>query len=177
MNASEDELRLLMSRGLNGDAAAHEQLLRSLAPVLRSYFGRRVHDAAHEVDDMVQETLIAIHTRRMSYDRVRPFMPWAYAIARYKMVDHFRRRGASIAVDELEEWHAAESFEEASSARLDVDRLLSGLPDKQQAAIRSTKIDGASVAETAANQGLSEADVKVSVHRGLKALAAKARER
>lgn len=175
MKASEEELRGLMDRSLGGDAAAHEALLRSLAPVLRSYFGHHIHDAVHDVDDLVQEALIAIHTRRMSYDRGRPLMPWAYAIARYKLVDHFRRRGASGVTSELDESHAVDGFEDACSAQIDVDRLLAGLPEKQRAAIQATKIEGESIAGVAAARGLSESDVKVSVHRGLKSLAAKVR--
>ena len=171
MKASEEELKSLMNRGLKGDAAAYESLLRSLAPVLRLYFGRRVRDAAHDVDDLVQEALIAVHTRRVSYDPGRPFMPWAYAIARYKLVDHFRRRGGTTSIDEIDEAHGAVEFEEASSARIDLDRLMTGLPEKQRAAIVATKIEGESVADAAAAQGLSQADVKVSVHRGLKSLA------
>jgi len=175
VKASEEELKSLMGRGLRGDAAAYEFLLRSLAPVLRLYFGRRVRDAAHDVDDLVQEALIAVHTRRMSYDPGRPFLPWAYAIARYKLVDHFRRRGGSELHEELDEAHAAVAFEDACTAQIDVERLLTELPEKQRAAIRATKIDGKSVADTATAQGLTEADVKVSVHRGLKSLAARIR--
>ncbi len=176
MSTSDDQLRTLMGRSLNGDARAHEELLRSLTPILRSYFGRRLRDAACDVDDLVQESLIAIHSRRATYDLSRPLMPWAYSIARYKLMDHFRRSGASALQVELDETHAAEEFEDGCTAGMDVDRLLARLSPKQQMAIRATKIEGESIADVAAASGLSEADVKVSVHRGLKSLAAKARE-
>ena len=64
----------------------------------------------------------------------------------------------------------AADFEASSIARLDVDDLLQGLPDKQARAIRATRIEGLSVAEAASAEGIGESDVKVSVHRGLKAL-------
>ena len=38
-------------------------------------------------------------------------------------------------------------------------------------AISATKVEGLSVSEAAARSGMSESAVKVSVHRGLKALA------
>ncbi|MGJ3646998.1 sigma-70 family RNA polymerase sigma factor [Sphingomonas sp. GlSt437] len=168
---SEAELKHLMVAGLDGDAGAQERLLRAMLPLLRGFFGRRLGREADEVEDLVQETLIALHTRRATFDRDRPFTAWAYAVARYKLVDHFRRRRAHVPVEDVAEILLAEGFEDALSARLDVDRLLEGLSPKQARAIRDTKISGLSVAEAASDAKLSEADVKVSVHRGLKALA------
>lgn len=174
MQASEELLRTLMVRGLNGDAPSHEALLRALAQVLRAYFRRRL-GASDDVEDLVQETLIAVHMRRVSYDRARPFTPWAYAIARYKLMDHFRRFGRQPPIEELTESNASECFEEEYLARIDVEKLLAGLPAKQQMAIRAAKIEGESIADVAEASGLSESDVKISIHRGLKSLAAKLR--
>lgn len=167
----EAQLKLWMAAGLDGDAGAHERLLRALAPRLRSFFSRRLRGAADDVEDLVQDTLIAIHTRRGTYDRDRPFTAWAYAIARYKLIDHFRRGRQHVPVDGLEDILVAEGFEDAVGARLDVGRLLEGISPKQARAIRQTKVEGLSVAEAADSAGISESDVKISVHRGLKALA------
>ena len=169
--ASEEQLKALMVRGLDGDAAAQNALLTALVPLLRSFFGRRLRGADDDVEDLVQETLIAVHTRRATYDRDRPFTAWAYAVARYKMIDHFRRSKNHVPFEDLEEILVAEGFQEAASAQMDVDKLLDQSSPKQARAIRQTKIDGLSVAEAAESAGISEADVKVSVHRGLKALA------
>ncbi|HXI88337.1 MAG TPA: sigma-70 family RNA polymerase sigma factor [Parvularculaceae bacterium] len=177
MTANEDLLRTLMARGLQGDATAYEALLRALAPVLRAYFGRRVGGGAEDADDLVQEALTAIHARRASYDPARPFLPWVYAIARYKLTDHYRRRGARPPDESLdEEVHGAAGFDAALEARLDVDRLLNSLPPAQRDAIRAMKLRGESVADAARSTGLSPANVKVSVHRGLKTLMAKLRK-
>lgn len=175
MHTSEEQLRAMMVSGLDGDAAAHTALLRLLAPMLRSFYRRRVRDGDDEIEDLVQETLIAIHTRRISYDRDRAFTAWLFAIARHKMIDHFRRRRLMVPIEWLEETLVAEGFEEAGSAQMDVTRLLDNLPVKQARAIRDTKIEGLSVAEAAEKAGIGESDVKVSVHRGLKALAARIR--
>jgi RNA polymerase sigma factor (sigma-70 family) len=164
-----------MIGGLEGDADAHAALLRTLVPMLRSFFGRRLRGADDDVEDLVQETLMAIHMRRATYDRARPFAAWAYAVARYKMVDHFRRSRRTVPMEGLEDILVAEGFEDACAARIDIDKLLGGISAKQARAIRDTKVDGLSVAEAAKAGGLSETDVKVSVHRGLKALAARLR--
>ena len=166
-----------MCDGLDGDSGAHEALLTALVPMLRSFFGRRLRGADDDVEDLVQEALIAIHTRRVTYDRARPFTAWAYAIARHKMIDHFRRTRQHVPFELLEDILVAEGFEASSSARMDVDRLLEELPPKQARAIRDTKIQGLSVAEAADGADISESDVKVSVHRGLKALSARIRGR
>ena len=171
MRASEEQLRTLMIGGLDGDAAAYNALLRTLVPLLRSFFGRRMFGAADDVEDLVQETLVAIHGRRGTYDRERPVSAWVYAVARHKMVDHFRRNRRTVPIEGLDEILLTEGFEDAVAARMDVGRLLEGLPAKQAQAIRATKVEGLSVAEAADAAGISQVDVKVSVHRGLKALA------
>ncbi len=167
---TEVELKSRMIQGLDGDARSHAALLREVTPLLRSFFGRRLRDDHSEIEDLVQETLIAIHTRRGSFERDRPFTPWLFSIARHKLVDHFRRTVRHQPIDGLEEILVSEGFEQSSNAALDVDRLLQALPAKQARVIRETKINGLSVAEVAARAGISESDVKVSVHRGLKTL-------
>jgi RNA polymerase sigma-70 factor (ECF subfamily) len=173
MQASEDELRAMMIGGLNGHAPSHAALLRALVPLLRAFYRRRMQGGEDDIEDLVQETLIAVHTRRATYDRDRLFTPWLFAVARYKMIDHFRLRRRNCPIEGLEEILVAEGFEDASNARMDLDRLLADLPPKQAESIRATRIDGLSITETADRAGLGASDVKVSVHRGLKALTAR----
>jgi RNA polymerase sigma-70 factor (ECF subfamily) len=174
MQAGEHQLKTWMVEGLDGDSASHAALLRALVPLLRAFYRRRVSDG-DVIEDLVQETLIAVHTRRMSYDRRRSFSAWLFAVARYKMVDHFRRTRQTTSIDDMEESLFAEGFETEVNARIDVDQLLSRLPNKQAQAIRQTRIEGRSIADAAREAGIGESDVKVSVHRGLKALAARIR--
>ncbi|HVY79706.1 MAG TPA: sigma-70 family RNA polymerase sigma factor [Steroidobacteraceae bacterium] len=171
----EELLKALMLGGLNGDAAAHAALLRALVPLLRSFYGRRLGRARDDIEDLVQETLIAVHTRRAAYDRKRPFTAWLYAVARYRMIDYLRRRKISVALEDLEDTLVEEDFEQACLARMDVETLLATLSPKQARAIRNTHVEGKSAAEAAAEAGIGESDVKVSVHRGMKALVARIR--
>jgi len=175
MQTSEAQLKAWMTDGLDGDAVAHAALLRALVPLLSSFYRRRMRGAEDDVEDLVQETLIAVHTRRATYDRERPFTAWLYAIARYRMIDHFRRRKISVSIEDVETILVVEGFETSANAQMDVDRLLAGLSPKQARAIRDTHIDGLSIAEAASSARIGESDVKISVHRGLKALAARIR--
>jgi RNA polymerase sigma-70 factor (ECF subfamily) len=173
MKVSEERLRAWMVGGLDGSAADHGALLRALVPLLRSFYRRRARGNDDDIEDLVQETLIAVHVRRASYDRDRPFTAWLFAIARYKMIDHFRRAGRLVPIAALAEEPAVESFVEAADARMDIAELLDTLPPKQAAVIRANRIEGKSVVETAASAGIGESDVKISLHRGLKALIAR----
>lgn len=165
-----------MQGALAGDRAAYARLLAELGALLQRYFGRRLGDAA-EAEDLVQETLLAVHSRRATYDPERPFTAWAYAIARYKLIDHLRRRRArptSPLDDNIHELFAPDDHE-AAMASADLERLLETLPEAQSRAIRDTKLQGLSSAEAAERAGIAEGAIKVRVHRGLKALAARVR--
>jgi RNA polymerase sigma-70 factor (ECF subfamily) len=167
------QLQTLMARSLAGDRGAYLELLRALAPRLRAYFRRRLTDPS-EAEDLVQETLIAIHAKRDTYDPRLPFAPWAYTVARHKLIDHLRRMGARpTAPLEDAELLIGEDLAEAGEARIDLARLLKTLPDRQRRLIEDIRLRGLSVAEAAARHGYSEGAAKVAVHRSLKTLAAK----
>ena len=160
-----------MLKGLDGDSRCQMDLLRTIRPFLVAFFGRRMGGDPGEVEDLVQDVLLAVHERRASYDRARPFTPWLFAIARYKLIDHYRRRPRRHEpVERLEDILATEGFEASSDARMDIASLLGTLPPKQARAIRDTRLHEMTVAEAARMQGIGESDVKVSTHRGIKAL-------
>jgi RNA polymerase sigma factor (sigma-70 family) len=164
----EPELKALMICVLDGNQDAYRRLLGRLVPILRQYLGRRVASGPEDVEDIVQETLLAIDTRRITYDRARPFTPWVFAIAHHKFVDLVRRgRATTVLADDL---IGDDGSGDAILARVDVGRLLDTLPVKQAEAIRAVKLDGLSVAEAAERQNIGESDIKVSIHRGLKSL-------
>ena len=181
MSAPEAELRALMSAGLNGDAEAHRALLDHLSHHLRIYYKNRLLRSgrtADDAEDLVQETLTAVHFRRHTYDPDELFTPWMHAIARYKLIDHLRRTRAvatALPIDDAHDLTAKDDHAHVESA-LDLNRLLQRLPEKIRRAIRLMKIEGLSVAETARQCGMSEAAVKVSVHRGMRAMEAAAAE-
>ena len=175
-DAREARLHKLMVAALRGDAQAYAGFLRELTPFLRAYFRRRLQSLPDDVEDLVQETLLAVHNSRHTYDAGQPVGAWLHAIARYKMVDLLRGRAGREALhDPLDEESGAlliESAPDAAEARRDLRVLLRQLPDKQRLPIEYVKIEGLSVAEAAQRTGLSESAVKVGVHRGLKSLAA-----
>ncbi|KHA78889.1 RNA polymerase sigma factor [Janthinobacterium lividum] len=181
MHGTELRLHGLMLRGLDGDAAAYRSFLQATSGHLRAFLRRRLQRWPDEVEDLVQECLLAIHNQRLTYDTGVPLTSWIHAIARYKLIDwlrrHARREAQHLPYDE--EDGAQELFSsadaEAAEASRDLGKLLASLPAQQRDAIVHTKLDGWSVRDTAAAMQISEASVKVAVHRGLKALAANLR--
>lgn len=175
MQGIEARLRALLVKGLEGDASAYHAFLKEASAHLRGFLRARLTGLPDEVEDLVQETLLALHNQRQTYDPDRPLTAWVHAIARYKMIDMLRRRSAHDALnDPLDDEAAifARSDTEAADARRDIERLLEGLPDSQRLPIVYTKIEGLSVVEAAERAGMSVSAVKVGVHRGLRALAA-----
>jgi len=173
----EQRLKALMLLSLAGDATAETSLLGALATALRRYFARRLGDGAGEVEDLVQETLIAVHTKRHTYDVRAPLTPWVYAIARYRLADHFRRGRTrrETPLDEVGELVDAGDFD-AAEARRDLARMLESLPEKQRRLVMDVKIEGRSIEETSRKTGLSASAVKVGVHRAVNALAKRFRD-
>jgi RNA polymerase sigma-70 factor (ECF subfamily) len=174
-SANEERLRDLLVRALAGDAAAYHTFLKDLSAHLRAFFRRRMSGLPDEVEDLVQESLLAVHNQRHTYDSAQPLTAWVHAIAKYKLVDLLRRRaGRELRNDPFEDVFdlLAHNDSEAATARLDVIKLLQRLPDRQRLPIVHMKLEGLSVVETARVTGMSESAVKVGVHRGLKALAA-----
>ncbi len=179
MQDGEQRLRGLLLKGLAGDALAYREFLKSLSAHLRAYFRRRLSSLPDEIEDLVQDTLLAIHNQRQTYREDLPVTAWAHAIARYKLIDLFRSRAGRENLhdpldDDLEVF--ASSDTDAVDARRDVASLLEQLPDNQRLPLIHTKLEGLSVAEAAQATGMSESAIKVGVHRGLKALAALMKE-
>jgi RNA polymerase sigma-70 factor, ECF subfamily len=178
--SSEQRLRDLLLRGLAGDAQAYHAFLKDLSAHLRAFLRKRLVQLPDEVEDLVQESILAVHNQRHTYDAGQPLTAWVHAIAKYKFVDLLRRRAGRESLndpldDELEMFSSSDA--DAAEARRDLARLLEQLPDRHRLPIVHVKLQGLSVAEAARLTGMSESAIKVGVHRGLKALAALVRVR
>jgi RNA polymerase sigma-70 factor (ECF subfamily) len=171
----EKEWADLMRAAMAGDAAAYQRLLKGLTPVLRAIARRglsRSGQGEAESEDVVQETLLAIHLKRHTWDSTRPLGPWVRAIAHNKLVDCLRRRRGRIDVpiEGLEERLPAEEDVPLVEAR-DVELYVSGLPDRQRDVVQCILKEEISIRETASRLKITEGAVRVALHRGLAAIA------
>jgi RNA polymerase sigma-70 factor (ECF subfamily) len=177
-NTSSDEAEwaMLMRAGLSGDETAYRDLLGSLAPVLRGLARRGLARAglgSADVEDVVQETLLAIHLKRHTWKSDQPFRPWLNAIARHKLIDALRRRGrrGEVPIDGLEDL-LPDAPQAAETSQGELVRLVGRLDGKQLAVVRGISLEGESIADAAKRLGMSEGAVRVALHRGLRRLAA-----
>lgn len=163
----------LMRAAMAGDGSAYRQLLVLMTPVLRGLIRARAAGMDDSwCEDVVQETLLAIHMKRGTWDSDQPLRPWVYAIARHKLVDAFRRRGRAVHLP-------VEDFAEALAAppepdgmeRRDAVALIERLPERDAALLRCLAIEERGQVECAARLGLSPGALRVALHRALQRLA------
>lgn len=173
--ADPDDLSALMRAARQGDDEAYRRLLVRVAAWLRIVARRGLVSAGRgvaESEDIVQETLLAMHLKRETWDASRPIEPWLRAIARHKLADHLRRRGASDHVD-IDDWSNSlqAAVEVEAEAVVDSRRLLESLPERQRVIVQEISVEGRSALEVGRQLGMSEGAVRVALHRALKALA------
>lgn len=166
----EEELARLLRRAVGGDERAYHEFLARAAALVRGLARRKVAGGV-DPEDIVQETLLAVHMKRHTWRCDAPVLPWLTAIARYKLVDAFRRRGRQldIAVEDISEIPAEPQSETVSD--WEVGRILDTLSPGQRSVVAAISIDGRSISETARNFGMTETAVRVALHRGLAAIA------
>jgi RNA polymerase sigma-70 factor (ECF subfamily) len=171
-----NDLSALMRSARQGDDEAYRRLLGEVAAWLRVVVRRGLVSAgrgAADCEDVVQETLLAMHLKRDSWDEARPIGPWLRAIARHKLADHLRRRGFTDHVDIDDHADAPElAVDVDAAASVDSRRMLASLPERQRRIVQEISIEGRRAADVAQGLGMSEGAVRVTLHRALKALAA-----
>ena len=162
-----------MARALDEDADQYRELLDDCRALLERHHVRflaRIGKGPGHVEDLVQETLIALYEKRHTYDREQPFLPWLFAIARYKAID-FGRRQRVRAVERGTP--TPENFgivPADGSIRMDVRQLLDHLPERQRRALALVKLEGWSIEEAARALGVSDGATRVVLHRAVRRL-------
>ena len=160
-----------MAAALAGDAEAYRELLDDCRALLERYLARVLErmgrSGSGHLDDLVQEALVAMHEKRHTYDPSQPFLPWLFALARYKAIDFGRRqrvRSIEVGTPEPEDFGVVSAD---GSASIDVARLLETLPPRQRRALELVKLEGLSMEEAATALGSTDGALKVTVHRAL----------
>lgn len=163
-----------MAAAQDGDKIAYQRLLESVAPVLQKFVYGRINQK-DQIEDIVQEVLLAMHRARHSYDRTRSFSAWMFAIASHKVIDYFRslkRRGNVVGEEEafMDNIAIDDNETDRLALRDELDNALSKLPPKMKESVEMLKLYGYSLKEAAHLLGVSVPAVKVSAHRGYKML-------
>lgn len=162
--ASRDEWGALMVAAQQGHGGAYQRLLTEIVDWLRHYFQRRLPHG--DVDDAVQETVLAVHRRRHTYDPRYPLGVWLAAIAKRKWIDQLRLLGRRP-TEELPDGLAVGDHEATVTSASVLARLLGELRPAQAQAIMLVKVEGYSIEEASRETGQSLSAVKMNIHRGL----------
>ena len=172
---------MLMRAATAGDSAAYRRLLDGIAPGLRAVIQRGLTHygfGTGDAEDILQETLLAVHLKRHTWRDTEPFLPWVRAIARNKLIDALRRRGRSVNVpieDFLETLAAPE--EEPLPTVADTEKVLGMLSGRSREVVQAMAVDGLSTRDVAGKLAMTEGAVRVALHRGLAALARALKDR
>ncbi len=173
MKDKTDNLEALMRRSLEGDQRAYAELLRETARLLRPFLSKRLYFDS-EIEDLLQEILISIHKARHTYDGERPYKPWVYAIAKFRLQDYLRMHYAdklrhALDISELEN-NLHEDVTDSANSYESISGEIHKLPEKQTAILQLMHQDGYTAKEAAKKLGMSESAVKVAAHRAYKVL-------
>jgi len=171
-----DNLAALMRQSLAGDQRAYAELLRETSRMLRPFLTRRLSFES-EVEDLLQEILISIHKARHTYDGNRPYKPWVYAIAKFRLQDYLRAHYAdhlrhAVELSELEE-SLPEHVTETAISYESISGEVKKLPEKQATILQLMHQEGYTAKEVAEKMGMNESAVKVAAHRAYKILRSK----
>ncbi|PZQ45147.1 MAG: RNA polymerase subunit sigma [Micavibrio aeruginosavorus] len=170
----EMDLKRLVMETRQGNKTSYNNLLLKLAPLLKkgavahlSRFGRTNYS-----EDVLQETFLAIHLKLHTYDEDQPFLAWVRAVMKHKIIDHLRRHKVKVvSIEDTDFWEPAdEATPDAVSITYDLQNLLNTLKPPAGQIIYDMKVDGMSVQELSTRYNISEGNIKVIVHRGLKKL-------
>ncbi|MDK1490391.1 sigma-70 family RNA polymerase sigma factor [Sinorhizobium sp. 7-81] len=166
----EGSLARLFRAALDGDERAYGDFLHETARLVRAWARRRAFGGP-DPEDIVQETLLAIHIKRHTWRCDGPVTPWLYAIARHKLVDALRRQGrhSQVEIGEVEDRLAAEETETIRD--WEIGRALETLTPGQRSVVTAISVEGRTIAEAARSLDMNETAVRVALHRGLAAIA------
>jgi RNA polymerase sigma-70 factor (ECF subfamily) len=166
----DDELAVLLRAAVAGDEKAYAAFLKRVAGAVRAFARAKIVKGGVDPEDIVQETLLAIHLKRHTWRTDAPVMPWVYAIARFKLVDAFRRRGSRMEIDLADVPDLAVEQETDSVSPRDIGRILETLAPGQRSVVAAISVEGCSIGETAQRLAMTETAVRVALHRGLAAI-------
>ena len=171
MNRKSDDKRWssLMASAQQGSERDYQQLLSELADVIHHFLISRFGQH-HFIEDCVQESLIAIHRARHTYNPDRAFRPWMFAIVRNRSVDFLRSEKPQRYSAGPTESNDEPGYEPDQLMPIDLAKSLSRLNPDYCEALTLIKYIGLSIDEAANWAGVSDTAMKTRVSRAVKVL-------
>lgn len=129
-----------------------------------------------EAEDVVEDTLVKTWERRAQLTEVESLEAYCTTMCRNLALDRSEKKSAqnlSLEVVQVDTADTAalpdERMEQDERLQM-VSELFNRLPEKQRTALQLRDIEGHSYQEVADRMGITEADVKVTIHRARQSL-------
>ena len=174
--------RQLVLQAQSGNSEAFGQLYDAYMERIYRFVYFRVEDQQTAEDITSQVFLKAWNNLdRFSFNRT-PYLAWLYTIAHNAVIDHYRTRKVTAALDDvqLSQQDHAEAVEneiDLSSEMKTIKAALQELTDDQQKVLTLKFIEGMSNNEIARHLGKREGAIRALQMRGLQALAKQLEEK
>ena len=169
----EEKWSKLMRQAQAGEEVAYRELLGELLEVAQAFLCKRL-SVTSEVEDVAQEVLLSVHLARHTYNPERPFAPWFFSILRRRFADYFRsssRRVPTTSFEQsIDEKLSQPDFSDGLISLSQLKQALTELPEKQRMAFELLRLQGMSFQQASLETGMSEAALRVALHRASKTL-------
>ena len=162
----------LLGRIAEGDLESFQVFYGRYAGRVLAY-ARQLGRHREVAEDVVQEVFVAVWRRASSYRPDRgDTAGWLYTITRNKLVDHWRRAGEPLDLEELDERRLArlDPAGEPGDLHLSVRQALARVAPDQRRAIEMAYFGGLTYEETARRLDLPLGTLKSRIRSGLKSL-------
>ncbi len=170
---NQDSLDTLMRAAVReGNDKSYAAALDQMARLARTIVSQKIQNA-DTAEDIVQDILLSVHQARHTWDGERPFKPWFYAIARYRLLDalraHYRNKEDTLDDPTHMDMFAA-PVTETNELSEQLAMALKSLPAKQRLVVEMMKVQDLSAQDVALKLNMTVSAVKVTAHRAYKSM-------
>jgi RNA polymerase sigma factor (sigma-70 family) len=152
----------LLRAAQGGDRQAIGQLLAACQPDARRY--ARLHCAADDVDDAVQEAMLTLSRKVGAIRALAAFTSWLFVVIKRECLRLARRVLPAVPLDDTVAEQALQARSD-TDLRLDLLAALESLPPHYREVILLRDMEELTSAEIAARLGESPAAIKSRLHR------------
>ncbi len=160
----------LMRAVAEGDDRAMERLYSRCAPGLYNYL-RKLGCSRTDADDVLQAAFLKAWQARSRYSGVGVRL-WLFTITRNTWYSLARKLQQPAPESSVSEFSTPEQEQTAGELSARLDAALGRLPEDTREVVVLSRVSSLDAGEIAALLDLSEANVRVRLHRGLKRLKA-----
>jgi len=158
----------LLKQSQQGNKNSYKKFLTEVQPFVKAVIYKRSENQPI-IDDILQETLLAIHNALHTYDSTRSAKSWISVIAKNKTLDYLKSNQHKLSqAEDIADLKMESSNNDTNN--YDLEKAMKQVSIKQQEIIVKMKIEGKTAKQTALELEMTESAVKTAAHRAYKLL-------